>query len=118
MKYKTTIKALRNYGYNVVRCGYCDLQTLFNYRSPDAYTSGVYGWNFDVYELDNLTICTGYRGMIGETIPHDIIRKYETLAKKIIYNGNWKEDKRKKLDKLISRFEKEVCKAVFNYDLV
>lgn len=118
MKYRTTQKALREYGYNVVCCGYCDLQTLLNYRSPDAYTCGVYGWNFDVYELDNLTICTGYRGMVGKTIPYEIVRKYEKQAEKILYNGNWKEDKRKKLDKLILKFEKEVVKAVFGYDVV
>lgn len=47
-------------------CGYCELQNLLHNHSPIAYTIGVYGWNFDVYDVYGLTICTGYRGMPGK----------------------------------------------------
>lgn len=117
MKYKTTAKELRNYGYNVVSCGYCDLQHLLNYRSPNAYTSGIYGWNFDVYELEHITITTGYRGTVGVRIPYEIIEKYEKMAEKILYTSGTK-NKKIKLDKLIAKFEKEICKIIFDFDIV
>lgn len=67
-KYRTTAKAIRDAmkaGTPTVALGYCELQRLLGCADPEAYTAGVYGWNFDVYRLGGLTICTGYRGMIG-----------------------------------------------------
>ena len=68
MKYKTTAKAIREGALNPRCAGYCDLQHLLTNHSPVAYTCGVYGWNFDVYEVYGLTICTGYRGMVGKRL--------------------------------------------------
>ena len=65
MKVKTTRKAIVNSSCNVKCAGYCDLSHLLNNHSPIAYTCGVYGWNFDVYEVYGVTICTGYRNMPG-----------------------------------------------------
>ena len=56
MKVKTTRKAIVNSSYNVKYAGYCDLSYLLNNHSPIAYTCGVYGWNFDVYEVYGVTI--------------------------------------------------------------
>lgn len=79
MKYKTTRKAVVAGSPRLVSAGYCDLQTLLRYHSPIAYTSGVYGWNFDVYEVNGLTICTGYRNMPGRRASN--IGKYEQAAR-------------------------------------
>lgn len=65
MKYKTTAKAIREGACNPRSAGYCKLQYLLKDHSPIAYTCGVYGWNFDVYEVYGVTICTGSRGMAG-----------------------------------------------------
>ena len=89
MKYKTTRKAVVAGSPRLVSVGYCDLQTLLRYHFPIAYTSGVYGWNFDVYEIHNLTICTGYRGMPGRTANN--IRKYEEAARDALERLDWKE---------------------------
>mgnify|MGYP001240578503 FL=1 len=67
MKYKTTAKAVRN-GYPLVfAAGYCSMQNILSLRSPVAYASGVYGRNFDVYDVGDIipgaAVCTGYRGM-------------------------------------------------------
>ena len=40
---------------------------------PIGYNSGVYGWNYDVYEIENALICAGYRpcgrdGTIKKTV--------------------------------------------------
>lgn len=68
MKYQTTRKNIINTSNNLKKCGYCDLQTLLKNHSASAYTAGVYGWNFDIFEVYGLTICTGYRGMPGERL--------------------------------------------------
>ena len=82
MKYKTTAKAIREGACNPRSVGYCDLQYLLNNHSPIAYTCGVYGWNFDVYEVYGVTICTGYRGMVGPRCAG--IAEYEKKAEEIL----------------------------------
>lgn len=79
MKYKTTRKAVVN-GYANIKCaGFCDLQYLLQNHSPVAYTCGVYGWNFDVYDVYGVAICTGYRGMPGERLR--CVEEYENRAR-------------------------------------
>ena len=85
MKNRTTIKECRNL-YNCYAVGYCAMQNLLHYETPTAYTAGVYGWNFDIYEFDNFAITTGYRGMIGKRIDYTLLRKYEKKAEAIIYD--------------------------------
>lgn len=81
MKYKTTRKAIVNGCANVKCAGFCDLQHLLKNHEPTAYTCGVYGWNFDVYNVYGVTICTGYRGMPGERLQG--IEEYEHKAKTV-----------------------------------
>lgn len=82
MKYKTTAKAIRDGYYTIISASYCSLQTLLNYESPIAYSAGVYGWNFDVYEFDGVAIATGYRGMPSQNSKADynLIREYDEKA--------------------------------------
>lgn len=81
MKIKTTRKAIVNSSVNVRCAGYCDLQALLCNHEPIAYTTGVYGWNFDVYSVYGLTICTGYRNMPGKRL--EGIAAYEKKAEVI-----------------------------------
>lgn len=104
MKLKTTRKAVVNGSVNVRSAGYCDLQWLLTNHSPVAYTCGVYGWNFDVYEVYGVTICTGYRGMPGARL--EGIREYNEKAEKIL---SWEnkapyEEKREQVEKLLQEF--------------
>ena len=89
MKYKTTRKAVIAGSPRLVSAGYCDLQTLLRYHSPVAYTSGVYGWNFDVYEIHGLTICTGYRGIPGRRANN--AKEYERKAREAVERLDWRE---------------------------
>lgn len=84
MKTQTTIKALRN-NYRCLKLGYCDLQHIAPaaYVTPDAYTAGVYGWNFDAYIVGDIAICTGYRGMPGALVPSEVIAEYNARADKL-----------------------------------
>ena len=103
MKTKTTRKAIANSSCNVKYAGYCDLQTLLRNHSPIAYTFGVYGWNFDVYEVYGVTICTGYRGMPGTRL--EKIDEYEKKARAIFNESDisYKEAK-SAVEKLLHEF--------------
>lgn len=61
MKYKTTAKGLKSRQYLIVGFGYCEIQNIERYLTPDSYTSGTYGWNCDIYDFGAYTISTGYR---------------------------------------------------------
>lgn len=106
MKVKTTRKAIVNStpGRTLKCAGYCDLQALLRNHQPTAYTSGVYGWNFDVYEVYGLTICTGYRNMPGARL--ESIGEYEKKAANI-WSWENKEDfetKQEKVEQLLKEF--------------
>ena len=103
MKFRTTQKDIKNSYHNVLSIGYADLGYLLQHRDPEAYTAGVYGWNADIYGIDNTAIVTGYRPF-GKHIDYTIVRKYNEKAKKI-YDSNYKyQTKVKKLNKLIDEF--------------
>lgn len=110
MKYKTTIKAIREGSVKVRSAGYCDLSYLLRAHDANAYTAGVYGWNFDVYEVYGLTICTGYRGMPGKRL--EGVAEYENKAMAIWddYNKPY-EERREAVENLLHDF----CKANGGY---
>lgn len=110
MKYKTTRKAIVNGCVNVRCAGYCDLSSLLINHSPNAYTCGVYGWNYDVFEVYGITICTGYRGMPGSKL--DGVRVYNEKARAIIDERErpW-EDRTEDVESLL----KEFCKMNGGY---
>jgi hypothetical protein len=90
MKFKTTVNELKN-GYNyVIQAGYCELQSLLSYKDAVAFTCGLYGWNFDVYDINGIAIVTGYRGMFSKNSKADykLIREYEDKSQ-----GKTKEEK-------------------------
>ena len=79
MKYKTTKKAVKNGCSNVKYAGYCKLQNLLKNHEPTAYTCDIYGWDFDIYEVYGVTICTGYSGMPGARL--QCVKEYEQKAR-------------------------------------
>lgn len=102
MKFKTTAKAIRNNSINPKTAGYCDLQCLLRFHEPIAYTCGVYGWNFDVYEVHGVTICTGYRGMVGARA--EGIREYEDKAREIIHSRLTYDEQKEAVETLLHEF--------------
>ena len=105
MKFKTTAKAIRESYGKKIAVSYCAMQYLLSNHAPIAYTCGVYGWNFDVYQIDGVTICTGYRGMVGKSPNYDVLREYETKAEKARYNRNLPyEEREKEVEKLLKEF--------------
>lgn len=103
MKFKTTTKAIKNGYFNVKCAGYCDVYYLLRNHSPIAYTCGVYGWNYDVYDVHGVTICTGYRGMPGTRLEQ--ISEYEQKARAIWNDYNKPYDEQKaETEKLLIEF--------------
>ena len=101
MKLQTTNKQIKANFYKIIRIGYCDAQYLLNYKNPFAYTSGVYGWNADFYEIGNICISTGYRP-IGEKVEYNLLQDIEKKAMNICLDCTLnKESKEMQLDLLI-----------------
>lgn len=111
MKFKTTKKQINNNFNTILSIGYCEAQFLTYFKSPFAYSAGLYGWVCDYYQLDNICISTGYNP-IGQNVDYKILRNYEARASKIINNYELKyELKVKKVNKLLNEFIK---KAITN----
>ena len=102
MKIKTTRKAIVEQSNKIIRIGYCDAQYLLKYHQPVAYTSGIYGWNFDVYYINGITICTGYRNMPG--ISEKNVNKYDQKAKEVVYSTEPEAVKEQAVEDLLSEF--------------
>lgn len=111
MKFKTTNRELKNKVASryLFKTGYCNLQHLLHFTSPIAYASGVYGWNYDVYKIDDVYITTGYRSMVGQPIDYKLIEKYDNAAREIVdsWTGNV-DAKKEQLNELIKQFINEL----------
>lgn len=91
MKFKTTRKEMCNCSFCIISFPYCDIQRIERYLNPIAYTSGVYGWNCDIYEPTsyNIHFTTGYRPFeyyynyeakkLGPIIKEKILKLEESL---------------------------------------
>lgn len=118
MKYKTTKKATKENYRNIIGVGAVDLYYLLKFTEPAAYTCGVYGWNADVYDFDNVAIVAGYRPFGNITPDYDIVEKYNKLGKEIYEeehdpSKDWneeQEEKENRLNQLIKEFIEEVTK--------
>lgn len=107
---KVTRKNIMKEYPNTIQIGYCELQNLLRFRKADFCTSGIYGWNADIYPIDiNIAIVTGYRpfGIIQPN--YEIVKKYDEEALKIWKKYDYEKAKIK-IDKLIEKFVKEVLK--------
>lgn len=114
-KIKVSCKDLKSRFSNIIVAGYCDLQDLLSLESATFYNSGIYGWNFDGYIVDNETIIiTGYRNLNGNLRNYEITRKYNERAReerhKYYENKESYEEMKDKLFELIKEYVKEMKK--------
>lgn len=119
-KTKLTSKALKErFSYElrqhrVFAFGYCSLQYLLYFHSPDFYTSGGYGWNYDSYYIVDAVngvdyvINTGYRGMFGYSVDYDLSHSYENKAAAIVNDYTIEYEERKaKVEALLLEYLKK-----------
>lgn len=96
MKTRITSRDLKNAGKPVIIVGYCGAQALLSGLQPVHYNAGIYGWNYDVYELQGTLIVTGYRftGVPGKHADYELLRRYEKQAETMLYNYSFSYDDR------------------------
>lgn len=105
LKMNVTRKYLCNNFTNIISVPYCDLQDLLRYESPLWYTSGLYGWNADVYLIDiDTIIVTGYRPFGNVHPSHELTDIFNSAAQKV--------DTPEKCQYLLTTFVKEVLSNV------
>lgn len=112
MKFKTTMKKIKEENSKIIQLGYCDAQTLLSYNDPIAYTCGVYGWNSDIYKINNVIISTGYKSF-GNIKPNSqLIDYYEEKAEQTLKNDalNY-EEKKNNINNLLNDFIKEALQC-------
>ena len=109
-KIKTTQKEIKSTYNNVVAIGYCNLQYLLNYFTPQCYTVRKEGWASDIYDFGTTAISTGYAPFGNIRPSYDLVEKYEHEAQKLRSISLLKityPEKRKKAEKLMNDFIKE-----------
>ena len=117
MKAKITTREVRERSEQILSVGADDLQHLLRYKSPDAYHATA-GWNYDVYFLAGLTICTGYRSTPKSTVKRpsfDELQVWEKEAQAIRDLYPCEIDYTlliEKMDDLLNAFKKEVLSCI------
>ena len=102
MKTRTTTKAIKALNPVIISVCYCAMQYLLINHSPVNYTCGVYGWNYDVYYVNGVCICTGYRGMPGKLCGS--VHRYEKKAYEIFCRDIPYEKRTAMIEKLLTDF--------------
>lgn len=126
MKYKTTDREQRENNNTIISFGYCEIQNIERYLSPNAYTCGVYGWRADFYEFDGFTISTGYQPLSyyftklnakrGEFIKKEILKLEKKLENRQYAwqkSGDWDKG-RKAINKTIEKIYQKATKTINN----
>lgn len=101
-KMETTKKQILESYSKVVCLGY-DTLCILGIHDPKYCTSGKFGWNADIYEINpDCAICAGYRPFRNIKVDSNLIKSIREKATKINNNKIWKDaTKRKKIEKLI-----------------
>lgn len=82
MKNRTTKKNVNATNKIVICVPYCAMQNALIFEDPEAYTSGAYGWNADIYRVNaDAVIVTGYRAFGNVKPSRELCNEYN---KKII----------------------------------
>lgn len=109
MKKKMTRADAQRLGFPVLRVGADTLYHLLINHEPVGYNAGVYGWNWDAYEVGGVVICAGHRNKPG-VVPYGA-REYDAEAKKILLSDAPYEERVAKVEKLLRKF----CKEQWDY---
>lgn len=90
MAIKATRKSINETFRNVYSIPYCSIQYLTMDVAPVAYTSGVYGWNADVYAIGSVALVTGYRPF-GKVVDKSVVDSFEDRAKQLVHDRRYSE---------------------------
>lgn len=98
---------------NMVALGYCQCQTvmnLFGYDYKVGYNAGVYGWNYDLYNINGVSIVTGYNVPYCQYNNEERKKKLIALDNKIrkteyISFSEYEENRKKWFEEFLRIFE-------------
>lgn len=71
---------------NMVTLGYCQCQRVLNLFGNDykvGYNSGVNGWNYDLYNINGVSVVTGYNVPFKQYNNMELKRKLIMLDNKL-----------------------------------
>ena len=90
MKVKVSRKSIKDNFRNVYCLDMSKANTIFYGQSPAYYTAGIYGWNCDVYIINEDTAVTvGYRPFgdyLPEAVEKEMMKKAERVRESNKYN--------------------------------
>ena len=105
MKKQVTNKFIKSYSKRIFLAD----ENVMQYKTSDYYNSGVYGWNYDAWHVNNnVVILGGYRvknTCINKHINYETCKKYEKIAN-LLYKKYISTDRElfyKKYNQLINR---------------
>ena len=108
---KTDVKSGLCPHERLFRVSYCGMQFLLYFEKRFAYSSRREGWACDYYQIGDTIISTGY-APIGESVPHDLIKRYEDHARQIINSYDLKhEEKRQEVNFLLFELIEKMTKG-------
>ena len=117
MKSQITKRAIMKAYRNVIKVGYGEMQDALKWREPNFYTAGIFGWNADVYVIDDDTvIVTGYRPFGNMELSREVIDTLNKCAESITRYFDYDMAKIylfNNLDELVSGIEYEFDSYVF-----
>lgn len=88
MKTRTTKKYINKTNNTVILVPYCAMQEALIFECREAYTSGVYGWNADIYRVNaDTVIVTGYRPFGNVKPSLELCNEYNEKVGKIFDNA-------------------------------
>ena len=71
---------------HMIALGYCQCQrvlNLFGYDYKIGYNAGIYGWNYDLYEINGVSIVAGYNVPYRQYNNRDLRNQLIALDNKI-----------------------------------
>lgn len=112
MKFKTSKKNMRDSYNKILKISYCNAQYLLQFEEPIAYSTRSESWACDYYDIDGVLISTGYAPLESKNVKvdYETVKKYDNIARDIIYSNINFEDIRVKVKELLRKFISEVIK--------
>lgn len=101
--YLTRRELKKNFKY-IIGVGYMRIQNLLKYQDASWYFADKDGWAADIYQIEDIAICTGYRPFGNIKIATNIVQEYDIRAMEICKNGKNFEEIKKSINLLLKEF--------------
>lgn len=96
----------------VVSIPYCHAQDLLSCMDTKIYTSSKYGWDADVFVVnDDVAVVTGYRPFGNVEVNHEVLERYEMLAGDAAEKHPRYRERKAAIKSILYDFLREVCKC-------